>query len=100
MAGGLCSTPVKKVKHKRGKPLKSGEKTIVLNVFNKVKRIYKFMFKQIRFPYTSKRTRHRSVVTVLRTCMCHKRLVPMAEGYIMQPVYVSQSEINESTWIC
>ena len=51
---GQCSIPVKIVKHKRGKPLKSGEKTIVLNVFNKFKRIYKFMFKQIRFPYTSK----------------------------------------------
>ena len=38
MAGGQCSTPIKIVKHKRGKPLKSGEKkTIVLNVFNKFK---------------------------------------------------------------
>ena len=52
------STPVKIVKNKRGKPLKSGEKTIVLNVLNKFKRIYKFIFKQIRFPYTSKRTLH------------------------------------------
>ena len=40
------------------------------------------MFKQIRFPYTSKRTRHRSVVTVLGRCMCHKHLALMAEGYI------------------
>ena len=75
---------MKIVKHKRGKPLKSGEKTIVLNIFNKFKRIFKFMFKQIRFPYTSKRTWHHSVVTVLGTCMCHKHFVPMAEGYIMQ----------------
>ena len=75
---------MKIVKHKRGKPLKSGEKTIVLNVFNKFKRIYKLMFKQIRFPYTSKRTRHRSVLTVHRRCMCHKHFVPMAEGYITQ----------------
>ena len=75
---------MKIVKHKRGKLSKSGEKTIVLNVFNKVKRIYKFMFKQIRFPYTSKRTRHRRVVTVLGRCMCHKHFAPMAEGYITQ----------------
>ena len=63
MAGVQCSTPLKIVKHKGGKPLKSGEKTIVLNAFNKFKRIYKFKFKQIRFPHTSKRTRHRSVLT-------------------------------------
>ena len=75
---------MKIVKHKRGKPLKSGEKTIVLNLFNKFKRIYEFMFKQISFPYTSKRTRHRSVVTVLEACMCHKHLAPIAEGYITQ----------------
>ena len=37
---GQCSTPVKIVKHKHGKALKSGEKTIVLNVFNKFKRTY------------------------------------------------------------
>ena len=43
-----------------------------------------FMFKQILFPYTSKRTRHRSVVAVLGTCLCHKYLAPMAEGYIKQ----------------
>ena len=42
------------------------------------------MFKQICFPYTNKRTRHRSVVTVLGRCMCHKPFVPMAEGYITQ----------------
>ena len=75
---------MKIVKHKRGKPLKSGDKTIVLNVFNKVKRIYKFMFKQIRFPYTSKRTRHRSVLTVIGRCMCHTHFAPMTEGYITQ----------------
>ena len=75
---------MKVVKHKRGKPLKSGEKTIVLNVFNKFKTIYKFMFKQMRFPYTSKRTRHRSVVTVLGRYMCHKHFAPMAEAYITQ----------------
>ena len=75
---------MKIVKHKRGKPYKSGEKPIVLNVFNKFKRIYKFMFKQIRFPYTSKRTLHRSVVTVLGRCMCHKYFAPMAEEYINQ----------------
>ena len=45
MDGGQCSTPVKIVKHERGKPLKSSEKTIVLNVFNNFKRIYKFIFK-------------------------------------------------------
>ena len=73
-----------KIVHKRGKPLKSGEKTIVLNVSNKFKRIYKVMFKQIRFPYTSKRTRHRSVVAVLGRCMCHKHFAPMAEGYTTQ----------------
>ena len=88
------------VKHNRGKPLKSGEKTIVLNVLNKLKRIYKFMFEQIRFPYTSKRTRHRSIVMVLGTCMCHKHLALMAEGHNAIPVYVNQSEINKSTWIC
>ena len=75
---------MKIVKLKRGKPLKSGEETIVLNVFNKFKRIHKFMFKQIRFPYKSKRTRHRSVLTVLGRCMCHKHFVPMAEEYITQ----------------
>ena len=77
---------MKIVKHKRGKPLKSGEKAIVLNVFNKFKRIYEFMFKQICFPYTSKRTRHRSVIiiTALGRCMCHKHFAPMAEGYITQ----------------
>ena len=75
---------MKIVKHKRGKPLKSGENIIELNVFNKFKRIYEFMFKQIRFPYASKRTRHSSVVTVLGTCMCHKHMAPMAEGYITQ----------------
>ena len=75
---------MKIVKHKRGKPLKSGEKTIVLNIFNKFKRIYKFMFKQIRFLCTNKRTRHRSVVTVLGRCMCHKHFALMAEGYITQ----------------
>ena len=75
---------MKIVKHKHGKPLKSGERTIVLNVFNKFKRIYEFMFKQIRFPYTSKRTRHHSVVTVLGRCMCHKRFAPIKEGYITQ----------------
>ena len=74
---------MKIVKHKRGKPLKRGEKQ-VLNVFNKLKRIYKFMFKKIRFPYTSKRTRHRSDVAVLGTCMCDKPFAPMAEGYITQ----------------
>ena len=43
------------------------------------------MFKQIRFPYASKRTQHRSVVTVLGTCLCQKHiLAPMAEGYITQ----------------
>ena len=42
------------------------------------------MFKQIRFPYTSKTTWHRSIVTVLGTCMCDKHMAPMAEGYIMQ----------------
>ena len=42
------------------------------------------LIKQIRFPYTSKRTRHRSVVTVLGTCLRHKHLAPMAEGHIMQ----------------
>ena len=75
---------MKIVKHKRAKPLKSGEKTIVLNVFNKFKRIYKFMLKKIRFPDTSKRTRHRSVVTVLGRCMCDKHFAPMVEGYITQ----------------
>ena len=77
---------MKIVKHKRGKLLKSGKKkkTVLLNVFNKFKRIYEFMFKQIRFPYASKRTWHRSVVTVLGTCLCHKYLAPMVEGYIMQ----------------
>ena len=75
---------MKIVKHKRGKPLKSGEKTIVLNVFNKVKRIYEFMFKQIRFPNASKRTRHRSVVMVLGTCLSQKHFAQMAEGYITQ----------------
>ena len=80
----VSSTPVKIVKNKRGKPLKNGEKTIVLNVFNKFKKIYKFIFKQIRFPYTSKRTRHRSVVTVFWRCMCHKHFAPVAEGYITQ----------------
>ena len=76
---------MKIVKHKRGKPFKSGKKkTIVLNVFKKSKRIYEFLFKKIRFPYASKRTRHRSVATVLGTCMCHKYLAPMAEGYITQ----------------
>ena len=74
---------MKIVKHKRGKPLKSGEKTIVLNVFNKFKRVYE-LIKQIRFPYTSKKTRHRSVVTVLGTCMCNNHLAPLAEGYITQ----------------
>ena len=77
---------MKIVKHKRGKPLKSVKK-IVLNVLNKFKRIYEFMFKQICFPYTSKRTRHRSVVTVLGTCMCHKHMAPMAEGYITQILF-------------
>ena len=43
MASGQCSTPVMIVKHKRGKPLKSVEKTIVLNVFNNFKRIYELM---------------------------------------------------------
>ena len=57
-------------------------------MFNKFKRIYEFMFKQIRFPYASKRTRHRSVVTVLGTCLCHKHLAPMAEGYIMQLLFM------------
>ena len=42
------------------------------------------MFKQICFPYASKRTWHRIVVTVLGTCLCHKHLALMAEGYIMQ----------------
>ena len=83
MASGQCSTPVKIAKQKRGKPLKSGKKKkLVLNVFNKFKRIYEFMFKQISFPYTSKRTRHRSVVMVLGTCLCHKHLALIAEGYI------------------
>ena len=84
MAGGQCSSPEKIVKHKRGKPFKSSEKTVVLNVFNTCKRIYEFLFKKIRFPYTSKITRHSSVVTVLRICMCHKHLALMAEGYITQ----------------
>ena len=75
---------MKIVKHKRGKPLKSGEKTIVLHVFNKFKRIYEFMFMQIRFPYTSKRTRHHSVIMALGRCMCRKHFAPMAEGYITQ----------------
>ena len=75
---------MKIVKHKHGKPLKSDEKTVVLNVFNRFKRIYEFMFKQIRFPYTSKRTRHRSDVTGFGRCMCHKHFAPMAEGYITQ----------------
>ena len=48
------------------------------------------MFKQIRFPYTSKRRRHRSVVTVLGRCMCHKHFAPMAKGYITQPSCLSQ----------
>ena len=77
-------TPVKIVKHKRGKPFKISEKTIVLNVLNKFKRIYEFRFKKIRYPNTSKRTRHRSIVTVLGTCMCHKHLALMAEGYLTQ----------------
>ena len=42
------------------------------------------MVKQIRFPYTSKRTRHRSVLTVLGRCMCHTHFAPIAEGYITQ----------------
>ena len=75
---------MKIVKHKRGKPLKSGEKTIVLNALNKFKRIYKFMLKEIRFPYTSKRKRHRSVLTVLGRCMCHTHFAPIGEGYITQ----------------
>ena len=75
------------VKHKHGKPLKSGEKTIVLNVFNKLKRIYEFVFKQIRFLYASKSTRHRCVVTVLGTCLCHKHLALMVEGYITQVLF-------------
>ena len=62
---------MKIVEHKCGKPLKSGEKTIVLNEFNKFKGIYELMFKQIRFPYTSKRTWHRSVVTVLGSRNMH-----------------------------
>ena len=63
---------------------KVAKKTIVLNVFNNFKRMYEFRFKKIRLPYTSKWTRHRCVVTVLKTCMCHKHLAPMAEGYITQ----------------
>ena len=42
------------------------------------------MFKQIRFSYTSTRKRHRSVITVLGRCLCHKHFAPMAEGYITQ----------------
>ena len=42
------------------------------------------MFKHIRFPYTRKRSRHCSVVTVLGRCMRHKDFAPMAEGYITQ----------------
>ena len=79
---------MKIVKQKRGKPLKSGENTIVLNVFNKFKSIYEFMFKHIRFPYESKRTRHHSVVTLLGTCLCHKHLALMAEGYIIQFLFM------------
>ena len=45
------------------------------------------MFKQIHFPYASKRTRHHSFVTVLGTCLCHKHLAPMAEGYITQLLF-------------
>ena len=75
---------MKIIKHKHRKPLKSSEKTRVLNVFNKFKRIYELWFKQTRFPYTSKRTLHRSVLAVLGTCICHKHLAPMAEGYITQ----------------
>ena len=40
------------------------------------------MFKQIRFSYTSKRTRHCNILKVLERCMCHKHFAPMAEGYI------------------
>ena len=50
------------------------------------------MFKQIRFPYTSKRTRHRSVVTVLGRYMCHKHFAPMAEGYITQFLFKSANQ--------
>ena len=64
--------------------MKSGEKTIVLNVFNKFKKNYKFMFKQIRLPYTIKGVRHRSVLTVLGRCMCHTHFAPMAKRYITQ----------------
>ena len=31
-----------------------------------------------------KRTRNRSVSTVLGPCLCHEHLAPMAEGYITQ----------------
>ena len=46
------------------------------------------MFKQIRFTYASKKTRHRCVVTVLGTCLCLKYLAPMAEGYITQFLFM------------
>ena len=89
MASGQCSIPIEIVKHERGKPLKSGEKTIVLiNVFNKFKRIYEFRFKKSRFPYTSKTAWYHSVVTVLGTCLCHKHLALMAEGYITQFLFM------------
>ena len=48
---------------------------------------FEFMFKQIRFPYASKKTRHRSVVTVLGTRLCHKHLASLAEGYITQTLF-------------
>ena len=98
---GQCSTPLKILKHKRGKPLKSGEKRIVLNVFNKFKRIYKFMFKQTRFPHTSKRKWHRSVLTVQRKMhVSHTFCANGGRIHNAVPVQLSQSEISESTCIC
>ena len=88
---------MKIVKHKRGKSLKSGEKTIMLNVFNKFKRIYKFMFKQIRFPHTSQRTRHRSVLTVQRKM--HVSHTFCANGGMIHnavPVYLANQRLAKA----
>ena len=90
------------VKHKRGKPLKSGEKNNVKMYSISSK---EFMFKQIRFPYTSKRTRLFVDIPLVSndTRNMHVSQTFGANGgtiYNAIPVYASQSEINERIWIC
>ena len=100
MVSGQCSSPVKIVKHKRDKPLKSSEKTKVFNAFNKFKKIMNLCLSksasltQIK-EHVSQRCNGTRNMHVSQTLGANGGRI-----HYEIPVYVRQSEINESTWIC